>query len=91
MIEQLCDYFAACLLMPRTWVKNAYAGGTQEIPKLARLFDVSEPAMRVRLTSIGLIDPLPRCATDWTTPVTRRITKAMYQRNANTGMAGLVA
>jgi Zn-dependent peptidase ImmA (M78 family) len=65
MIEQLCDYFAACLLMPRPWVKRAYFSGVQSIPELARAFEVSQPAMQVRLNSIGLVDPTPRCIGDW--------------------------
>jgi Zn-dependent peptidase ImmA (M78 family) len=65
MIEQLCDYFAACLLMPRPWVKRAFCSGTPDVASLARHFDVSQPAMQVRLNAIGLIDPAPRCIDDW--------------------------
>jgi hypothetical protein len=28
--EQMCDYFAACLLMPRPWVKRLWAQGVQD-------------------------------------------------------------
>lgn len=55
-IERIADHFAACLLMPRTWIKNAWTGGIQDIPALAGLFMVSEDAMRVRLTYLGLLD-----------------------------------
>src|SRR5205823_3788110 len=44
-IEQVCDYFAACLLMPRPWVKRAFASGTQRLPRLADHFGVSQAAM----------------------------------------------
>lgn len=55
-VERIADHFAACLLMPRTWVKNAWTSGIQDIPALAGLFMVSEDAMRVRLTYLGLLD-----------------------------------
>ena len=59
--EQVCDYFAACLLMPRIWVKRAWTTGSQNPRTLARRFDVSLQAMRVRLEQIGLAEPGPRC------------------------------
>lgn len=55
-IERIADHFAACLLMPRNWVKNAWTSGIQDIPALAGLFMVSEDAMRVRLSYLGLLD-----------------------------------
>ena len=61
-IEHVCDYFAGCLLMPRPWLKRAWASGIQDIPTLARRFDVSAAAMRVRLDQVGLSEPQPRCA-----------------------------
>lgn len=39
--ERLCDYFAACLLMPRAWVKNVFASGIQDPVALAQQFEVS--------------------------------------------------
>jgi Zn-dependent peptidase ImmA (M78 family) len=62
-IEQVCEYFAACLLMPRIWVKRAWCDGTQDPRALARQFDVSKQAMRIRLLQIGLIEPEARCLT----------------------------
>lgn len=60
--ERLCDYFAACALMPRAWVKSLYCNhGVQDLRTLARRFGVSQAAMRVRLLQLGLIDPAPRC------------------------------
>lgn len=55
--EQICDYFAGCLLMPRAWLKRAWASGQQDVRQLAGAFDVSQMAMRVRLMQIGLADP----------------------------------
>lgn len=59
--EQIADYFAACLLMPRMWVKRAYRNGVQDVAKLAGLFAVSRAAMNVRLQNVGLIEPPKRC------------------------------
>lgn len=55
-IEHICDHFAACLLMPRTVVKRAWANGIQDIDALAGLFKVSLSAMQVRLDYLGLTD-----------------------------------
>jgi Zn-dependent peptidase ImmA (M78 family) len=61
--EQICEYFAACLLMPRALVKQLYCDeGVQEIGRLARRFEVSWQAMKIRLLQLGLIQPTPRCA-----------------------------
>jgi hypothetical protein len=73
-VEQVCDFFAGCLLMPRPWVKRAYATGTQRLSALAARFHVSEAAMRVRLSQTGLVDPPARCSrmrSDWTLPAAR--------------------
>jgi Zn-dependent peptidase ImmA (M78 family) len=59
--EQVCDYFAACLLMPRLRVKRAWTGGQQSTRSLARNFDVSQAAMTVRLRQIGLVQAGERC------------------------------
>lgn len=59
--ERVCDYFAACLLMPRPWVKRAWTAGVQDHLDLAKLFEVSLTAMRIRLQQIGLIDRTERC------------------------------
>lgn len=61
--EQLCDYFAACLLMPRIWVKQAWVAGIQDTTELAQFFDVSTAAMRVRLSQLGLTAPSGRSST----------------------------
>ena len=55
-VEQICDHFAACLLMPRPVVKRAWASGIQDIEALAGLFKVSSAAMQVRLDYLGLLD-----------------------------------
>jgi IrrE N-terminal-like domain len=61
--ERISDYFAACLLMPRMWIKRDWAGGSiQDIDRLARRYQVSRVAMAVRLSELGLLPPTPRCA-----------------------------
>ena len=57
-LEICCNYFAACLLMPRPWMKRAYAEGLQSVPDLARLFGVSWEAMHIRLEQLGLVTPM---------------------------------
>ncbi|MGH8903161.1 MAG: ImmA/IrrE family metallo-endopeptidase [Egibacteraceae bacterium] len=52
-IESICGHFAACLLMPRLWVKRAWANGIQDVEALAGLFNVSLTAMNVRLFYLG--------------------------------------
>lgn len=55
-LEQACEYFAACLLMPRLWTKRAYYDESiQDVPALSRLFNVSWVAMGVRQEQLGLI------------------------------------
>jgi hypothetical protein len=59
--EQVADYFAACLLMPKIWMRRAWTSGIQRLPMLARRFGVSQTAMNVRLLQMGLLDPPARC------------------------------
>jgi Zn-dependent peptidase ImmA (M78 family) len=58
--ERICDYFAACLLMPRNWLKRTWASGTQDQAMLAAKFYVSEAAMGIRLQQIGLVEQKSR-------------------------------
>jgi len=55
-VEQICDYFAACLLMPRIAVRRAWYSGMQDIPTLALHFKVSPAAMKIRLSYLGFLD-----------------------------------
>lgn len=54
-VEMICNYFAACFLMPRTWIKRVYAQGIQDEEALAGLFEVSLEAMHNRLIHLGYI------------------------------------
>lgn len=65
MAEKVADYFAACVLMPKAWVKAAFCNqAIQNIEQLAALFRVSPRAMSFRLSQLGLTVPAPRCLTD---------------------------
>jgi Zn-dependent peptidase ImmA (M78 family) len=52
--RECADYFAACLLMPKAWVYQAWARGIRDIRFLAAHFVVSRPAMARRLRDLGL-------------------------------------
>lgn len=58
--EKICDYFAACLLIPRPWLKREWTGGLQDQAQLAQRFNVSEMAMAIRLRQLGLSEPRSR-------------------------------
>lgn len=62
MAEKVADYFAACVLMPRAWVKSAFCTHTQSTEALAAEFRVSPKAMSVRLAQLGLSTSVDRCA-----------------------------
>lgn len=82
-IEQVCDYFAGSLLVPRTWLKNAWANGVQTPTELAARFGVSQAAIRVRLAQVGLGERPARCSrTDstWALPWTHT---PRYRRHLN--------
>ncbi|MEU0537071.1 ImmA/IrrE family metallo-endopeptidase [Amycolatopsis tolypomycina] len=59
-VENVCDYFAACLLMPRPWVKRAWATLSQDQTELAAYFRVSPAAMARRLADLKLTEPTQR-------------------------------
>ena len=60
--EQVANHFAACLLMPKAWVRRAYFNhGLTSLPRLAAQFEVSQAAMRYRLESLGLVQGIVRC------------------------------
>ena len=61
LAEQACDYFAACLLMPRRWLRAAWYDGIRDVRVLARRFGVTPQAVKVRLLQVGLIEPTALC------------------------------
>ncbi len=52
--ELLANYFAACILMPRKWVKERWVE-TKDLDRMAEIFDVEKSLMWIRLRGIGLI------------------------------------
>jgi hypothetical protein len=44
MAEKVADYFAACVLMPKAWIKAAYFGGIQSVPTLVEPVSRRAPA-----------------------------------------------
>lgn len=70
--ELVCDYFAACVLMPKRLVKRAYFEGTHQTSELAALFGVSAVAMNFRLQQLGMLEPTQRCAYPTTPRQARR-------------------
>lgn len=59
--EQIADYFAACLLMPKAWVKKAYFRDLPSLPSMAGQFGVSQMAMNIRLQQLGITEAPSRC------------------------------
>ena len=56
-IEAACEYFAACLLMPRVWMKRAYLTRASKTCRHWRgCSRVSWLAMRVRLEQLGFVE-----------------------------------
>jgi Zn-dependent peptidase ImmA (M78 family) len=79
-VEQVCDVFAAYVLMPKVWVRRAWATDRiQDLAKLARMFGVSHAAMRVRLLQLGLMDAPARCRGPQWTKVTKRRPGTYYR------------
>lgn len=68
--EVVADYFAGCVLMPKRLLTAAFYDGIQRPADLAELFDVSEPAIRVRLNQVGLGE-LPQPTRQWRQQVHR--------------------
>lgn len=71
-VEQVCDYFAGCLLIPRPWLRRAWREGIQSSPALAHRFGVSQAAINVRLQQVGLGQRPRRCGhgnSDWKLPI----------------------
>ena len=57
--ELIADYFAACYLMPKAWLRRVWTRGLQDPEALAGLFKVSRQAMDHRLRALGFVDPEP--------------------------------
>lgn len=53
--EQIADYFAACLLMPKQHIKRLYYQGIQKPSELSEQFMVSPKAVNFRLQQLKVI------------------------------------
>jgi len=62
-IEQICDYFAGSLLVPRMTLRRLWHGGVTDVGELANRFGVSQPAIQTRLSQVGVSRPAARCGT----------------------------
>jgi hypothetical protein len=51
-VERVCNFFAACLLMPRNWTRERFEWGLTN-GELAKAFEVSTDAVRLRLRELG--------------------------------------
>jgi Zn-dependent peptidase ImmA (M78 family) len=60
-IEQVCDYFAGCLLVPRVLLHQLWVQGVTDVGELGARFGVTQPAMQTRLAQVGLSRPQVRC------------------------------
>ncbi len=52
--EALADYFAACILMPREWVREKWVE-VKDLDSMAKTFDVPKVVMWIRLRQLGLV------------------------------------
>ncbi|MFI6291949.1 ImmA/IrrE family metallo-endopeptidase [Nonomuraea sp. NPDC050790] len=80
--ELLCDHFAACLLMPRPWVKRLWTQETQDVRVLAATFNVSPAAMSLRLQHLGLVEQHRRWRVSEESPVRHYFRDAPVQAMA---------
>ena len=52
--EVLADYFAACILMPREWVRKKWVE-VKDLDSMTKTFDVPKVVMWIRLRQLGLV------------------------------------
>jgi Zn-dependent peptidase ImmA (M78 family) len=60
--EQVADFFAGCVLVPKRHLKRVFGEGLRHPSQLAELFAVSARAIEVRLAQVGLNEPRQRCS-----------------------------
>ena len=60
--ELVANYFAACVLMPKRWLKGQWFGSGQQLAPLARRLHVSTRALSVRLWYLGIAPETQRCS-----------------------------
>lgn len=52
--EMLADFFAGCLLMPESWVREKWTD-IKDLKQMAEVFQVTEVSMWIRLKTMGLV------------------------------------
>ena len=52
--ELMADYFAACILLPKGWVRGKWSE-VRDLDQTAKIFDVPESIVCIRLKRLGLI------------------------------------
>lgn len=60
--ERVADHFAACLLMPKRWMKSQWFASGQKLVPLSLQVGVSTRALSIRLWYLGLAPETARCA-----------------------------
>ncbi len=66
--ERAADYFAGCVLMPKSRMLRLWANGLRKPAEFAVHFDVSAAAAKVRLEQVGLTRPGWMCTRGLRTP-----------------------
>lgn len=86
--ELICDYFAACLLMPKRLLVRVWTTGGSRLPRtdLARLFGVSPQALDIRLKALGLVENHERCSARASQQLSWRELTKTYHRGLPTGL-----
>jgi Zn-dependent peptidase ImmA (M78 family) len=67
--ERAADFFAGCVLMPKSRMLHLWANGVRKPEDFATHFDVSPAAARVRLEQVGLTRPSWMCTRGLRAPV----------------------
>jgi Zn-dependent peptidase ImmA (M78 family) len=52
--ELLADHFSSCILLPREWIKDKWAG-IEKLDRMAEIFAVPKSVMYIRQRQLGLI------------------------------------
>jgi hypothetical protein len=93
-VEQVCDFFAGCLLVPRPQLRKLWRQGMTDVGQLAAEFGVSQPAIQTRLAQIGLGQRSMRCGVGndrWTLPSSKSAdsSSASYHRRLHPSWVAL--
>ncbi len=91
--EEICEYFAGCVLAPTAWLQHTWQQGIHSTARLASLFDVSEALISVRLHQTGLVvnrlRGYPRRAYTRSAALLRAATKQLTYEHASQELAGM--